>query len=113
MSETQNKPTTKVVIVPCSGIGKTYGTVSREAAYDLTEDLRPETPNWCRCPCWCWEMRLPARPWLTARRSPLTAASWPAPRKWCRRAAARWLRILPCWMCTGAIASSNLRASPS
>ena len=33
----------KVVIVPCSGIGKTYGTVSREAAYALTEDLRPET----------------------------------------------------------------------
>jgi len=33
----------KVVIVPCSGIGKTYGTVSRMAAYDLIEDLRPET----------------------------------------------------------------------
>ena len=33
---------TKVVIVPCSGIGKTYGTVSREAAYNITEDLRPE-----------------------------------------------------------------------
>lgn len=32
----------KVVIVPCSGIGKTYGTVSREAAYDISEDLRPE-----------------------------------------------------------------------
>ena len=32
-----------VVIVPCSGIGKTYGTVSREAAYDLVEELRPET----------------------------------------------------------------------
>jgi uncharacterized metal-binding protein len=31
----------KVVIVPCSGIGKTYGSVSREAAYDVTEDLRP------------------------------------------------------------------------
>jgi uncharacterized metal-binding protein len=31
----------KIVIVPCSGIGKTYGTVSREAAYDVTEDLRP------------------------------------------------------------------------
>ncbi len=30
-----------VVIVPCSGIGKTYGAVSREAAYDITEDLRP------------------------------------------------------------------------
>ena len=32
----------KVVIVPCSGIGKTYGTVSREAAYDISEDLRPD-----------------------------------------------------------------------
>jgi len=32
----------RVVIVPCSGIGKTYGTVSREAAYDVIEDLRPE-----------------------------------------------------------------------
>jgi uncharacterized metal-binding protein len=35
--------TPKVVIVPCSGIGKTYGSVSREAAYDLIEDLRPDT----------------------------------------------------------------------
>jgi uncharacterized metal-binding protein len=32
----------KVVVVPCSGIGKTYGTVSREAAYQIVEDLRPE-----------------------------------------------------------------------
>ena len=31
----------RVVIVPCSGIGKTYGTVSREAAYEVVEDLRP------------------------------------------------------------------------
>lgn len=31
----------KVVIVPCSGIGKSLGTVSREAAYELCEDLRP------------------------------------------------------------------------
>ncbi|MGB3701882.1 MAG: putative zinc-binding protein [Anaerolineales bacterium] len=31
-----------VVIVPCSGIGKTYGTVSREAAYDVVEELRPD-----------------------------------------------------------------------
>jgi len=30
-----------VVVVPCSGIGKTYGTVGREAAYELTEELRP------------------------------------------------------------------------
>jgi len=31
----------KVMIVPCSGIGKPYGSVSREAAYEVTEDLRP------------------------------------------------------------------------
>ncbi len=30
-----------VVIVPCSGIGKSLGTVSREAAYELCENLRP------------------------------------------------------------------------
>ena len=37
-----SESTKKVVIVPCSGIGKTYGTVSREAAYEVIEDLRPE-----------------------------------------------------------------------
>jgi len=33
----------KIVIIPCSGIGKTYGAVSREAAYVITEDKRSET----------------------------------------------------------------------
>lgn len=33
----------RVIIVPCSGIGKTYGTVTREAAYLVTEELRTET----------------------------------------------------------------------
>jgi len=32
----------RVVIIPCSGIGKTYGAVSREAAYAITEDSRPD-----------------------------------------------------------------------
>jgi uncharacterized metal-binding protein len=32
----------KVVIIPCSGIGKTYGTVSRETAYQVTDDIRPD-----------------------------------------------------------------------
>ena len=32
----------KVMIVPCSGIGKTYGTVSRMTAYQVTEEDRPE-----------------------------------------------------------------------
>ena len=36
-----NNSKRKVAIVPCSGIGKTYGTVSRETAYIVTEDLRP------------------------------------------------------------------------
>jgi len=31
----------RVVIVPCSGIGKPFGTVSREAAYEVCEALRP------------------------------------------------------------------------
>lgn len=29
------------VVVPCSGIGKPFGSVSREAAYDLCEELCP------------------------------------------------------------------------
>jgi uncharacterized metal-binding protein len=32
----------KIAIVPCSGIGKSYGSVSREAAYIVTEDLCQE-----------------------------------------------------------------------
>ncbi|HEV2247342.1 MAG TPA: putative zinc-binding protein [Terriglobia bacterium] len=32
-----------LVVVPCSGIGKSFGSVSREAAYDLCEELRPES----------------------------------------------------------------------
>jgi uncharacterized metal-binding protein len=42
MTELDSNRPPKVVIVPCSGIGKTYGTVSREAAYIVTEDVRPE-----------------------------------------------------------------------
>ncbi len=34
--------TGKTLIVPCSGIGKTYGSVAREGAHIITEDLRPE-----------------------------------------------------------------------
>lgn len=31
----------KIAIIPCSGIGKPYGTISRIAAYHVTEDDRP------------------------------------------------------------------------
>lgn len=30
-----------VLVVPCSGIGKPFGSVSREAAYELCEEIRP------------------------------------------------------------------------
>jgi uncharacterized metal-binding protein len=33
----------RVLVVPCSGIGKTYGSVARESAFIVTEDLRPGT----------------------------------------------------------------------
>ena len=31
----------QVVVVPCSGIGKAFGTVAREAGYELCDELRP------------------------------------------------------------------------
>ncbi len=30
-----------VAVIPCSGIGKAFGSVSREAAYELCESFRP------------------------------------------------------------------------
>ena len=32
----------KVLVIPCSGIGKPIGTVSRETAYKIVENLRKE-----------------------------------------------------------------------
>jgi uncharacterized metal-binding protein len=31
----------RILIIPCSGIGKAYGSVGREATYRVVEDLRP------------------------------------------------------------------------
>ena len=33
----------RVLVVPCSGIGKTAGSVAREAGYELCDALRPNT----------------------------------------------------------------------
>jgi len=41
MTQASSEKKPKIIIIPCSGIGKPYGTVSREAAYEITEDLRP------------------------------------------------------------------------
>lgn len=35
----------KVLIIPCSGIGKSLGTVSRKATYKVIEKLRPDRSN--------------------------------------------------------------------
>ena len=40
---TEAESTPRFCVVPCSGIGKTYGSVTREAAYIVTEELRPES----------------------------------------------------------------------
>jgi uncharacterized metal-binding protein len=33
----------KVVVVPCSGIGKAFGSVARDAGYELCDELRPDS----------------------------------------------------------------------
>jgi len=35
----------RVIIIPCSGIGKAYGSVGREAMYQVIEDLRSDTTD--------------------------------------------------------------------
>ena len=34
-------PSKRVIIIPCSGIGKAYGSVGREAMYQVVEEMRP------------------------------------------------------------------------
>jgi uncharacterized metal-binding protein len=41
MSESEPADHDRVLIVPCSGIGKAFGSVGREAAYLVLEELRP------------------------------------------------------------------------
>jgi uncharacterized metal-binding protein len=36
-------PEKKVIIIPCSGIGKAFGSISRDATYEVTENLRKNT----------------------------------------------------------------------
>ena len=37
-----DSPTEKLLVVPCSGIGKVHGLISREAVYRITDNLMPE-----------------------------------------------------------------------
>ena len=42
MSEHKAPDSDRVLIVPCSGIGKAFGSVGREATYLVVEELRPD-----------------------------------------------------------------------
>ncbi len=33
----------RVIVIPCSGIGKAYGSVGREAMYQVIEEMRPDS----------------------------------------------------------------------
>lgn len=33
----------KVIVIPCSGIGKVFGSISRDATYEVTENLRKDS----------------------------------------------------------------------
>jgi uncharacterized metal-binding protein len=37
-----DKDSAKVLVIPCSGIGKVHGLISREAAYLATDEVAPE-----------------------------------------------------------------------
>jgi uncharacterized metal-binding protein len=37
-----NSQTPKFLVIPCSGVGKVHGLISREAVYHVTDNLLPE-----------------------------------------------------------------------
>ncbi len=41
--KTQVPSQKKVILIPCSGIGKAFGSISRDATYEVTENLRKDT----------------------------------------------------------------------
>ena len=41
--KTEVSPQKKVIIIPCSGIGKAFGSISRDATYEVTENLRKDS----------------------------------------------------------------------
>ena len=40
--KTQVSPQRKVIVIPCSGIGKAFGSISRDATYEVTDNLRKD-----------------------------------------------------------------------
>lgn len=39
---TADRKNMKIILMPCSGIGKVHGLIAREATYALTDDIAPE-----------------------------------------------------------------------
>ena len=42
----------KLLVIPCSGIGKVHGLISREAVYHVTDKLLPGKRTPFAWPCW-------------------------------------------------------------
>ena len=84
-----NKFPRKVVIVPCSGIGKSYGTVSRVAAYQVTDEDRPDQTQLIPLALLVMGDEDSERSWLKAQLSPLMAVNWPALPRWSSKAEGR------------------------
>lgn len=40
--KTQVSTQRKVIVIPCSGIGKAFGSISRDATYEVTDNLRKD-----------------------------------------------------------------------
>jgi hypothetical protein len=94
-----------IVVVPCSGIGKTYGTVRREAAYTLVEDLRPACAEVVALSLLVLGDEKTRRGSKRPRLSPLTVASWPAPARWSPKAVVRSHTKPMCSILSAAIAT--------
>ena len=42
-----NSQTGNVLVIPCSGVGKVHGLISREAVYHVTDELVGRTGGYC------------------------------------------------------------------
>jgi len=64
----------KVIVIPCSGIGKAYGSVGREAMYQVVEQLRPDSADTVCLSLLRWAMPRRKPKSVSIRPSPSTAA---------------------------------------
>ena len=78
-----NSQTPEVLVIPCSGIGKVHGLISREAVYHVTDNLLPgQADTVCLALLVTGDaetrqkvQQTPASPWTDARSSAPTRTS--------------------------------------